>query len=84
MTTESDAAIISKQYLYTQFSIETLIDAGLATAEQIAEYEASRPAPLPWHLRRWRHLRYGTLPQWRYNVSHAWRAIRGIDCERDN
>ena len=75
--------VVSKQYAYAQFSIETLIDAGLATPEEIAEYEAHQPAPLPWPVRRWRHLRYGTLPRWQYNVNHAWRAIRGIDCERD-
>ena len=75
---------VSKQYAMIPCSIETLIDLGLATPEEITEYEAHRPAPLPWPVRRWRHLRYGTLPRWQYNVGHAWRAIRGIDCERDD
>jgi len=73
--------IVRKQYAYMQVSIEDLIDAGMATPEQIAEYEAHQPVPLPWRVRRWRHFRYGVLPRWEQNVSHAWRAIRGIECD---
>ncbi len=64
-------------------SIETLIDAGLGTPEDIAWDEARRAErlarwyALPWHVRLWRR---HVLPRWRetkHRLRHAYDALRG-------
>ena len=76
---------VRKQYAYMQMSRELRIDAGIATAEEIAasraEFEArkhSRRLALgPRYVRRlWSVAAH--------RVAHALAALHGIECERDS
>lgn len=72
-------------------SIEAMIDAGfVAEGPYRAMFEAERRErearwrALPWRVRFWRSR---VRPRWdeaRYRLAHAARALRGIDCERDD
>lgn len=77
---------VAKMTAYTPVAWEDAIDAGQGTAEMIA-WEAVRRAQrlawwaaLPWYVRLWRRL----VPRWheaRRRFSHAYDALRGIECE---
>lgn len=72
-------------------SIEAMIDAGLDVPNPYrALYEADRATheaafrALPWRVRFWRTQ---VTPRWweaRSRLAHAARALRGIECERDD
>lgn len=68
---------------------EMLIDMGKASPEVIARYEARRAAAaaafqaLPWYVRFARRQVWWRRHEARSRLSHAWRALRGIECERD-
>ena len=78
---------VRKQYALMIQSRDLRIDMGLATAEEIAAERAEVAA-------RWRSLspwqrfyRRQVRPRWgetRWRLHHAFRALRGIECERND
>lgn len=70
-------------------SDETMIDFGIATPEIIERVERRRQETrarwlaLPWRVRLWRGTIHPAIVETRHRLAHAWRALRGVECERD-